>query len=95
MQPGKKFPVPTALTMLTNFISVICLFKVASSTLSREYDLIFGNLEVLDSRKDCAGARSDGRAAKVSEERGARRGRSEERDETRVRSEVREDRGGR
>ena len=51
MQPGKKFPVPTALTMLTNFISVICLFKVASSTLSREYDLIFGNLGIAESEE--------------------------------------------
>ena len=45
----KKFPVPTALTVLTNFISVVCAFKVVSSTLSREYDLIFGNLGIEES----------------------------------------------
>ena len=45
----KKFPVPTALTVLTNFISVGCAFKVVSSTLSREYDLIFGNLGIEES----------------------------------------------
>ena len=47
----KKIPVPTALTVLTNFISVVCAFKVASSTLSREYDLIFGNLGIAESEE--------------------------------------------
>ena len=47
----KKFPVPTALTVLTNFISVVCAFKVVSSTLSREYDLIFGNLGIAESEE--------------------------------------------
>ena len=47
----KKFPGPTALTVLTNFISVVCLFKVASSTLFRAYDLIFGNLGIAESEE--------------------------------------------
>ena len=44
----KKFPVPTAPTVLTNFIPVVCAFKVASSTLFREHDLIFGNLGIAE-----------------------------------------------
>ena len=44
----KKIPV---LTVLTNFISFACLFKVASSTLFRAYDLIFGNLEIAESEE--------------------------------------------
>ena len=47
----KKIPVPTALTVLTNFISVVCAFKVASSTLFRAYDLIFGNLGIAESEE--------------------------------------------
>ena len=47
----EKIPVPTALTVLTNFISVVCAFKVVSSTLSREYDLIFGNLGIAESEE--------------------------------------------
>ena len=47
----KKFPVPTALTVLTNFISVVCAFKIVTSTLSREYDLIFGNLGIAESEE--------------------------------------------
>ena len=44
----KKIPV---LTVLTHFISFACLFKVASSTLFRAYDLIFGNLEIAESEE--------------------------------------------
>ena len=47
----KKFPVTTALTVLTNFISVVCAFKVVSSLLSREYNLIFGNLGIEESEE--------------------------------------------
>ena len=47
----KKFLVPTALTVLTNFIPVVCAFKVASSTLFRAYDLIFGNLGIAKSEE--------------------------------------------
>ena len=47
----KKIPVSTALTVLTNFISVVCAFKVASSTLFREYDFIFGNLGIAESEE--------------------------------------------